>query len=120
MSGLPNESIIFIFGTRFEIIVYICTELVHIKKSGIMLVISSREFRANQKTYLDKIDEGTEILIQRGRHKSYKLVPVTENDTLMSKEEFIAKIDLSLQQIAEGKFTHVETKEELQQFLKAL
>jgi len=85
-----------------------------------MLVISSREFRANQKTYLDKIDEGAEILIQRGRHKSYKLVPVTEDDTLMSKEEFLAKIDLSLQQVSEGKVTKVETKDDLQEFLKAL
>jgi len=85
-----------------------------------MIVISSREFRANQKTYLDKIDEGAEILIQRGKHKSYNLVPVTEDDTLMSKEEFFDKIDLSLQQISEGKVTKVETKEGLQKFLKAL
>jgi len=68
-----------------------------------MLVISSREFRANQKTYLDKIDEGAEILIQRGRHKSYKLVPVTEDDTLMSKEEFFAKIDFAIQESEDGK-----------------
>lgn len=68
-----------------------------------MLVISSREFRANQKTYLDKIDEGAEILIQRGRHKSYKLVPVTEDDTLMSKEEFFAKIDLAIKESEDGK-----------------
>jgi len=68
-----------------------------------MLVISSREFRANQKTYLDKIDQGAEILIQRGRHKSYKLVPVTEDDTLMSKEEFFAKIDLAIQESENGK-----------------
>jgi len=85
-----------------------------------MLVISSREFRANQKNYLDKADEGAEILIHRGKHRSYKLVPVAEDDTLMSKEEFFAKIDLSLQQIADGKYTALETKEDLKNFLAAL
>jgi len=68
-----------------------------------MLVVSSREFRANQKSYLDQIDEGIEIMIHRGRNKSYKLVPVTEDETLMSKEEFFEKIDLAIQQAKEGK-----------------
>jgi hypothetical protein len=38
----------------------------------------------------------------------------------MSKEEFFAKIDLSLQQIADGKYTALETKEDLKNFLAAL
>jgi hypothetical protein len=51
-----------------------------------MLVISSKEFRDKQKCYLDKVDEGMEILIQRGKNKSYKIVPVTEDDILTNKE----------------------------------
>jgi hypothetical protein len=39
------------------------------------------------------VDEGVEILIQRGKNKSYKILPVRDDDTLMSKEEFFAKID---------------------------
>jgi len=85
-----------------------------------MLVISSREFRANQKSYLDKVDEGVEILIQRSKNKSYKLVPVSDDDTLMSKEDFFAKINLSLQQIGEGKSTTLTTKEDITNFLAAL
>lgn len=68
-----------------------------------MLVISSREFRANQKSYLDKIDEGIEILIHRAGNKSYKLVPVAKNETLMSKDEFFAKVDIAIQEAKEGK-----------------
>jgi len=78
-----------------------------------MLVISSREFRDKQKNYLDRVDEGVEILIRRGKNKSYKVTAVTEDDTLMSKEEFFAKIDRSIQQAKEGKVTRIDNHEEL-------
>jgi len=68
-----------------------------------MLVISTREFRDRQRSYLDKVDMGTEILIQRRKNKSYKIVPVTEDDTLMSKEEYFARLERGLQSIKEGK-----------------
>ena len=68
-----------------------------------MLVISTREFRDRQKSYLDKVDTGTEILIQRSKNKSYKIVPLTEDDTLMSKKEYFAKFERSLQSLKEGK-----------------
>ena len=68
-----------------------------------MLVISTIEFRDKQRSYLDKVDTGTEILIQRSKNKSYKIVPVTENDTLMSREEYFAKLERGLQSIKEGK-----------------
>jgi len=68
-----------------------------------MLVISTREFRDRQKSYLDRVDAGTELLIQRRRNKSYKIVPVAEDDTLMSKEEYFAKLERGLQSIKEGK-----------------
>ena len=85
-----------------------------------MLVVSSREFRDRQRSYLDKVDSGMEILIQRGRAKSYKITPVSDDDTLMSKEAFFAKIDRSLQEYEEGKFTRVTGKEELKKFLNSL
>jgi antitoxin (DNA-binding transcriptional repressor) of toxin-antitoxin stability system len=68
-----------------------------------MLVISTREFRDRQRSYLDKVDAGIEILIQRRRNKSYKIIPVTEDDTLMSKEEYFAKLERGFQSIKEGK-----------------
>ena len=68
-----------------------------------MLVISTREFRDKQRSYLDRVDTGAEILILRGKNKSYKIVPVTEDDTLMSKEEYFAKLERGLQSIKGGK-----------------
>jgi len=85
-----------------------------------MLVISSREFRANQKSYLDKADEGAQILIQRGKNKSYRLVPVVEDETIMSKEEFFAEIERSWQQYEKGEFTRIESKVDLKDFLNSL
>ncbi|MPM21402.1 hypothetical protein SDC9_67846 [bioreactor metagenome] len=70
-----------------------------------MIIVSSREFRDKQKSYLDKVDEGVEILIRRGKNKSYKIVPVQEDDTLMSKEEFFAMIDRALEEAEQGKVT---------------
>ena len=61
-----------------------------------MLIISTKEFRDRQRSYLDQVDSGTEILIQRGKNKSYKIVPVTDDDMLMSKEEYFAKLERGL------------------------
>ena len=83
-------------------------------KLVVMLVISTREFRDNQRIYLDKVDSGMEILIQRRKNKAYKIVSVKEDDTLMSKEAYFAMIDRGLQSIKEGKgkeYTLEELKE---------
>ena len=45
---------------------------------------------------------------------------VSDDDTLMSKEAFFAKIDRSLQEAKEGKVTTVRNKEELHAFLNSL
>jgi len=36
-------------------------------KNKIMLVISSREFRQNQKLYFERVDKGEHIIVQRGK-----------------------------------------------------
>ena len=58
-----------------------------------MLIVSTGEFRGNQKSYLDKVDNGTELIIQRSKNRSYKVIPVEEDDTLMTKEEFFARVE---------------------------
>lgn len=85
-----------------------------------MIVITSGEFRTNQKSYLDKVDEGVEILIQRGKNKCYKLIPVIEDDTLMSKEEFFSKLNISLQQAKEGQGMALNSKEDIKKYLDSL
>ena len=85
-----------------------------------MLVVSTREFRDNQKSYLDQIDCGAELLLKRGKGKSYKIVPVTDDDTLMSKVAFFEKIDRAEKSIKDGKGKTVTTKEELFAYLESL
>ncbi|MFR9649460.1 MAG: type II toxin-antitoxin system Phd/YefM family antitoxin [Rikenellaceae bacterium] len=85
-----------------------------------MLVISSREFRANQKSYFDRVDGGEEIIVQRKGNKSYKITPISEDDTLMSKSEFIEKINTSLQQIKEGRVATLKGEDEIADFLATI
>ncbi|ENA1802960.1 prevent-host-death protein [Flavobacterium psychrophilum] len=81
-----------------------------------MIVISSREFRDHQKKYFDLIDTNEQVIVQRGKNKSYKLVPVLEDDTLMTEAEFYAKIDKSIEQAKNGQVTRI-AKEDLKDFL---
>jgi hypothetical protein len=68
-----------------------------------MLVVNTREFRQNQKTYLDKIDSGQNLLLLRGINKSYRILPATMDDTLISKKHLLSKIHCAEQEYAEGK-----------------
>jgi antitoxin (DNA-binding transcriptional repressor) of toxin-antitoxin stability system len=85
-----------------------------------MIIVSSREFRDKQKSYLDRVDAGAEILIRRGKNKSYRIVPVKEDDTLMSKEAFFAILDSSLHDIQDGKGIRIKGKDELKNYLDSL
>jgi len=85
-----------------------------------MLVISTREFREKQGMYLAKVKNGEDIVLKSRENGSFKIVPVTEDDTLMSKEEFFAKIDRARKEIKEGKGTTVHSKEELLAHLDSL
>ncbi len=51
-----------------------------------MLVISMREFRANQSKYLDLVNEGEEVILKSRENGSFALTPVTEFTTLIPKE----------------------------------
>ncbi|MDR2968258.1 MAG: type II toxin-antitoxin system prevent-host-death family antitoxin [Tannerellaceae bacterium] len=68
-----------------------------------MLVISTREFRAKQGEYLGMAAKGEDIVLKSRSIGSFKIVPVKEDDTLMSKEELDARIERGLQDIKEGK-----------------
>lgn len=54
-----------------------------------MLVISTRDFRANQTKFLDMVNNGEDIILRSRGKGSFKLVPVSEHDTLISKEHIL-------------------------------
>lgn len=47
-----------------------------------MKVVSSREFRDNQKKYFDMVDNKEQIIVKR-KNRAYKLVPVSDDDMLI-------------------------------------
>lgn len=83
-----------------------------------MLIISTGEFREKQKAYLDKVDAGTQLIINR-KNKSYKVVPV-EDDTAMTREEFFARVAASRKEYESGRFVMFPDNEELFSFLDRL
>ncbi|MCV9388428.1 type II toxin-antitoxin system Phd/YefM family antitoxin [Reichenbachiella ulvae] len=81
-----------------------------------MLVISSREFRQNQKEYFEKVDQGEQVIVQRGKDKAYILTPVTKDD-LYFNAEMVEKIRNSISEINQGKSKKVNSPEEINQLL---
>lgn len=94
-----------------------CLILVH-KKSNIMVVVSTREFRNNMATYLSYISSGQELILKTRDKGSFVIRKVKEDDTLMSKEEFFAKIEESEKQIERGEYSVMKPNETLDEFLE--
>lgn len=85
-----------------------------------MTIISTREFRANQGTYLDLAAGGQQVVIKSRQYGSFRLMPVSEDDTLMSKEELEARIKNGLDQIARGECIEQAEGESIDDFLKRI
>ena len=81
-----------------------------------MLIISSREFRQNQKEYFEKADQGEQIIVQRGKKKSYALTPVGEDD-LYFNSAMLQRIKESVAQIESGETKRISSPEELDDLL---
>jgi hypothetical protein len=110
-----------------------------------MVVVSSKEFRNNQSRYFDLADNRNQILIQRGKNKAYRLIPVTGDDyeypippeylcnpfdvspggdMFWADKRNVEKLNETLataeQQIKEGKSAVCKTYEESLKFLESL
>ena len=84
-----------------------------------MTVISIRDFRSNQSKYLNMASNGESVILT-SRSGSFRIVPVSADDSVMTKAEFEAKIEAARAEILEGKGTTVNGKAELNSFLEAL
>lgn len=76
-----------------------------------MLVISSREFRDNQKKYLDMVDNKKHIIIQRGKDKAYVLSQVSQDDQYFMDPKVKAHILEGIKQHKAGQTTIVEQED---------
>ena len=81
-----------------------------------MLVISSREFRQNQKLYFEKVDNGEHVIVQRGKDKSYALTPITEDDMYFNSE-MLKQIKQSVLEAQNGETISISTSEEIKELL---
>ena len=68
-----------------------------------MSVVSTRQFRENQRQYLGRANKGEDIILKSRTEGSFKIVPITDDDTLMSKAQLDAIIEQGLQDIKNGK-----------------
>lgn len=84
-----------------------------------MTIISSRDFRSNQGKYLG-LAAGGESVILTSRAGNFKIVPVSEDDSIMSKAEFLSKIEEARNDIENGKGTEIKTDKDLNAFLNSL
>jgi len=79
-----------------------------------MEIITSREFRANQKKYLELAESET-VYIAR-RNKKPIAISVADDDNMPSKEDLEA-INRSLEEIRSGKTYEMKPKESLDDFV---
>jgi len=73
-----------------------------------MMIISSREFRDNQKKYFDLADQNEQVIVQRGKDKAYVLVPVNNVDRLSVNEKLIHIIKEAEAEYSSGKTLQVK------------
>lgn len=78
-----------------------------------MRVISSREFRDNQKLYFDLADQNEQVIVQRGKDKAYMLIPITDADKLSVNPVLIQKIREAEKAIQEGKTTKIKDVDDI-------
>lgn len=82
-----------------------------------MIIISSREFRANTGRYLDMVAKGIDVILKSRSCGSFRLTPVKENDMVMSEQEFYEKLDHSINQVKEGKVIYQKEGESANDFI---
>ena len=81
-----------------------------------MVVVSSREFRANQRKYFDLALTNV-VVIKSRNHGSYRLVPIKDSDTLIDQATLDAKIRNGIEQYEQGKVYRMEEGESMYSFL---
>lgn len=64
-----------------------------------MLVISTRDFRANQTKFLDMANNGENIVLKSRGKGSFRLVPVREEDVILDKRDVMTELEGALQQV---------------------
>ena len=84
-----------------------------------MVVVSSREFRANQRKYFT-LARSNDVVITSRTHGSYRLVPVSLDDSLIDAATLDAKIRRGIAEYEQGKANWIREGESTDGFLARL
>ena len=84
-----------------------------------MVIVSSREFRAHQRKYFD-LARTNDVVITSRSFGSYRLVPVTEDDTLIDNTTLDAKIRQGIADYEAGKVYRMDESESTEDFLNRM
>jgi len=84
-----------------------------------MVVVSSREFRANQKKYFD-LAKNNDVVITSRKHGNYRLVPMSESDMIINEELLKAKIKRGIAEYEQGKAESISDGESMDDFLNRM
>ena len=76
--------------------------------------------RANQGRYLNQARNGEDVIIKSRDHGSFKITPVTKDDTVYSMEELDKKINISMEQFKNGDFIEMGENESAEEFVNRM
>ncbi|MCC8177289.1 MAG: type II toxin-antitoxin system Phd/YefM family antitoxin [Bacteroidales bacterium] len=81
-----------------------------------MIIISTREFRANQGKYLRMVKEGQDVVLKTRSEGSFKITPVSEDDSLMTEEQFYAMVNSAIEEANRGEVYEMREDESPEDF----
>ena len=109
------------FGTHFqEKVLSLQSKTATTLFFTIMIIVSTRDFRANQGRYLNCARNGEDVIIKSRDHGSFKITPVTKDDTVYSTEELASMVAEAEVEYNSGKGYHKRDDETMEQFLNRL
>ena len=93
---------------------------VKFEKHRTMEVVSTREFRANQRKYFGLAHDGEDVILKSRDWGSFRLIPVSQNDIVASKPDLTGRICQALREVKlmqEGKIKETSIGELLDELL---
>ena len=84
-----------------------------------MVVVSSREFRANQRKYFD-LARTNDVVITSRSFGNYRLVPLKEDDMLIDETKLDAKIRQGIEDYEAGKVHRMKEDESIAEYLERM
>jgi len=72
------------------------------------MIISSREFRDQQKKYFDLADQNEQVIVQRGKDKAYVIIPLKDTDRLSVNDQLIQTVQEAEEEYSKQKSIQIK------------